>query len=66
MEKDVLVIRPEAPPASGWKPITISVEAYNSIKEIAEETGLSISKVACIILDFGIERVVIEKQTKEV
>ncbi len=61
MEKDILVIKPESPPASGWKPITISVEAYNSIKEIAEETGLSICKVACMILEFGLERTVIEK-----
>ncbi len=61
MEKDVLVIKQEAPPATGWKPITISIEAYNAIKEIAEETGSSISKIACMILDFGLERVTVEK-----
>lgn len=61
MERDVLVIRPEGPQPSGWKPITISVEAYNSIKEISEETGLSISKVACMILEFGLERVEVRK-----
>lgn len=61
MEKDILIIKSEAPPASGWKPITISIEIYNSIKEIAEETGLSLGKVACLILEFGLERVVVNK-----
>lgn len=62
MKKDVLVIKPEPIPASGWKPITIAVELYDAIKTISDETRLPISKVACMILEFGLERVEVEKE----
>lgn len=65
MEKDKLIIKSEGIPASGWRPITVSVEVYSQIKAIAEETGLPISKLACMILEFGLERVVIEKWCRE-
>lgn len=59
-DKDILIIKREAPPASGWKPITISVEVWEDVKKISEDTGLPMSKVAVELLSFGLERVVIE------
>ncbi|MEW5952664.1 MAG: hypothetical protein AB1815_02745 [Bacillota bacterium] len=62
LEKDVLIIKREAPlDISGWKPIAVSADTYQSIKTLAEETNLSISKIACLLIEFAIERVVIEK-----
>lgn len=62
MEKDVLTIKREAPiDSNGWRPITVSAEAYQSVKALAEETNLPISKVAVMLISFGMERVVIEK-----
>lgn len=61
VEKDVLVIRKESAPETGWKPVTVSTETYQTIKNLAEETNLPISKVACMLIEFAAERVVIEK-----
>lgn len=62
MEKDVLIIKRETPlNSSSWRPITVSVEAYQNVKALAEETNLPISKVAGMLINFATERVVIEK-----
>lgn len=59
MEK--LVIKKEAAPIKdGWRPITISDSNYKSIKLIADETNMPLSKVAGILLEFALENVIIE------
>lgn len=59
---DQCVLRKEKSEAvSGWKPITVSIELYSQLKELSEETGLALSKVACTVLEFGIERVVVKE-----
>jgi len=58
---DQLIIKKESNDGSGWKPVTVSVEAYQTIKALAEEANLPISKVACMLIDFAAERAVIEK-----
>lgn len=52
-EKDLLIIQKEKYEGNtGWKPITVSVEIYNSI--------MPISKIAGMLIDFALERVVIK------
>jgi len=61
-EKDTLVLKKETPQDSGgWRPITVSVQNYQIIKELAEESNMPISKVAGMMLEFAIERAVVEK-----
>lgn len=60
-EKDLLIIQKEKYEGNtGWKPITVSVEIYNSIRSISEETNMPISKIAGMLIDFALERVVIK------
>lgn len=59
---DKLVIKKEELQSSdGWRPITVSNSHYNSIKLIADETNMPISKVAGMLIEFALENVVIEK-----
>lgn len=60
-DKDVLVIKKENPSGSGWRPVTVSVEVYQAIKALAEETNMPLSKVAGMLIEFAMARVVIEK-----
>lgn len=60
-ERDVLVIRKDATLGTGWRPVTVSTEIYQTIKSLADEANLPLSKVACMLIDFAVERVVIEK-----
>lgn len=61
-DKDVLILKKEeAQDNGGWRPITVSTNAYLTIKALAEETNQPISKIACMLIEFAVERVVIEK-----
>ena len=60
-DKDVLVIKKEDPAGSGWRPVTVSVEVYTTVKALADETNMPISKVAGMLIEFAAARVVIEK-----
>ncbi|NLK92695.1 MAG: hypothetical protein GX273_06115 [Bacteroidales bacterium] len=64
MKNNVLVLKANPINERSWKPITISTQLHASIKEIANETKMPISKIACLMLDFACEHVVIEKQSK--
>lgn len=61
MQKDVLVLKKEIESTTGWKPITVSTEVYNEVKNLSDETGMAVSKVAVKLLEFALEHVVIEK-----
>ncbi len=60
MQDKLTIKKDPAATSTGWKPVTVSVEAYQAIKAIADESKLSISKVACMLIEFAAERVVIE------
>lgn len=57
---DKLILQKERPIPSAWKAVTISIDLYNEIKDIAELTGKSLSNVACQALEFALERTEIE------
>ena len=60
---DQCIIKKERSEAvTGWKPVTISIEIYSQLKEISEETNLSLGKIACMLLDFALERVVVKEE----
>lgn len=59
--EEKLIFKKEAPPIKeGWRPITVSETNYKSIKLIADETNMPISKVAGMLIEFALENVVIE------
>ena len=60
--KPTLIIKVTPPEVSeGWRPITVSSSIYNSLKLMANETNMPISKVAVLLIEFALENVVIEK-----
>lgn len=51
--------------SKGWKPICVEADVYEVISQISAETGKSIGSIATMILNFGLERVVIEEEDDE-
>lgn len=45
----------------GWKPVSIPVSTYDSIKLISEEAHVSMGKATTMLLEYALENVVIEK-----
>jgi hypothetical protein len=60
-DKNLLVLKKEQVMQTGWKPIRVSTEVYRSLKSISNETAMPINKVAVTLLEFALERTVIEK-----
>lgn len=60
-DKLVIHVQKEDKPR-GWKPITISIESYEKIMDLKEQTGLPPHKIVSLILDFALERIeIVEK-----
>lgn len=63
MQKDKLIIRlPKEEKPRGWKPLTVSIESYEKIMDLKEQTGLPPHKIITLILDFALERIEIQEE----
>lgn len=57
-KKDVLIIpKVDSENSESMLPLKVTKELHAQVKAISQESGLSISTVACMIVKFGLERV---------
>lgn len=57
---DKLILKKNAP-ASGYKPVMISLELYDKLTELKETTGLSYGSLMTSLCEFAIERVEVQE-----
>ena len=56
--KDVLIIpKVDSDSSDNMLPLKVTKELHAQVKSISQESGLSISTVACMIVKFGLDRV---------
>ncbi len=57
-KKDVLTIpRVNYEGVESMLPLKVTKELHSQVKSIAQESGLSLSTVACMMIEFAVERV---------
>ena len=62
MEKDILIIKRETFSNENYmKPLKVSTELHTRVKTLADETNQPLSKIACALVEFALERVKVEK-----
>lgn len=61
MDKFIIKLPKPEPKVSGWKPVSISIDTYNKIMDLKEQTGFPPNKIIALCVDFSLERLEIQE-----
>lgn len=65
MDKFIIKVQKPETKTSGWKPITVTIETFEKIVMLQQETGLSRNKLVDMALAFALERLEIRSSEDE-
>jgi len=64
MIKDKFILRPQ-PKTEGYRPVMVRIEAYEMLKQMSEESGVSMSFILSEAIRFAMERMEVGDATDE-